>query len=122
MKLIIAGSRNLKVNPGLIGELLDQFRLKPEEIVSGDAEGIDTSACQYALKRNISVVHFKPDYATFYENPKYAPIARNQQMAEYADALLLIWDGQSKGSANMRSQMYSKGKSVYEVVLRELAR
>jgi hypothetical protein len=39
-------------------------------------------------------------------------------MAEYADALLLIWDGSSRGSANMRQQMERRGKPVYEVILR----
>jgi hypothetical protein len=39
-------------------------------------------------------------------------------MAEEADALLLIWDGESKGSANMKKEMLFKNKPVYEVILR----
>lgn len=41
-------------------------------------------------------------------------------VADYADALLLIWDGESKGSANMRSEMLNRRKLVYEVTLRKL--
>jgi hypothetical protein len=39
-------------------------------------------------------------------------------MAEYADALLLIWDGESKGSLNMKQRMIGLKKPVYEVVLK----
>jgi hypothetical protein len=40
-------------------------------------------------------------------------------MAEYADALLLIWNGESRGSANMKENMVKLGKPVYEVILKE---
>jgi hypothetical protein len=39
-------------------------------------------------------------------------------MAEEGDALLLIWDGESKGSANMKKEMLFKKKPIYEVILR----
>jgi hypothetical protein len=39
-------------------------------------------------------------------------------MADYADALLLIWDGESKGSANMKKNMEKQNKKVYEVILK----
>jgi uncharacterized phage-like protein YoqJ len=38
-------------------------------------------------------------------------------MAEYADALLLIWDGESRGSKNMLFNMKKLGKQVFEVKL-----
>jgi hypothetical protein len=41
-------------------------------------------------------------------------------MAEYADALLLIWDGKSRGSLNMKQQMLKLEKPVYEVIVKKL--
>jgi hypothetical protein len=39
-------------------------------------------------------------------------------MAEEGDELLIIWDGESKGSANMKSQMLLLKKPVHEIILR----
>lgn len=49
---------------------------------------------------------------------KAAGPIRNKQMAEYADALLLIWDGESKGSASMKNEMLKLNKPVYEVIIK----
>ena len=38
---------------------------------------------------------------------------RNREMAEYADALLAVWDGESKGTANMILEMHRMGKPVF---------
>ena len=50
-------------------------------------------------------------------NGKAAGHVRNKKMAEYGDALLLIWDGKSKGSANMKKEMQKLNKPIYEVTL-----
>jgi len=97
MKLIIAGSRHL---PNCV-ELIDKL-VKPlprvEEVVSGCARGVDTSGEMWAKLNNIPVKRFPADWER-YKNSA-GPI-RNMQMARYADALLLIWDGKSKGSKHM---------------------
>lgn len=118
MNLIVAGSRHLNINPGLIGELIRQFGLNPGLIVHGGAEGVDTSAALYAAQKYLSVSVFQPDYQLYHENTRYAPIARNEQMAHFADALLLVWDGKSRGSKNMKEQMQKLNKPVYEVILK----
>ena len=90
MKLAIVGSRNLNVQN--IGEYLPDG---VTEIVSGGARGIDSTAATYARQNGIPLVEFLPDY------PRYrraAPLKRNQQIADYADALLAFWDGQSRGT------------------------
>lgn len=43
---------------------------------------------------------------------------RNKEMAEYADALLLIWDGESKGSASMKNEMELQKKPIYEIIIK----
>lgn len=102
---------------GFIHELVDL--ITPDNkftIISGGAKGVDESGEEYAkeYERNLEV--FLADWNKF---GKGAGHIRNKQMAEEADALLLIWDGESKGSANMKKEMLFKGKPVYEVILRK---
>jgi hypothetical protein len=112
-KLIIAGSREL--NPGthaidaailrypMLTGLLQSSALV--EIVSGTARGIDALGETWAKKQDTQ------------KFGKRAGLLRNEQMAEYADALLLIWDGESRGSKNMLFNMKKLGKQVFEVKL-----
>jgi len=120
MKLIIAGSRHIEASTDLIEEAILHFgidELNIEEIVSGGAEGVDAGGELYADMIGEKKKKFLPDYDTF--DKKQAPLERNTEMAEYADALLLIWDGQSHGSRNVLTKMVDKGKPVYEMLLRK---
>lgn len=115
MKLIIAGSRTIQVSVPEMQALLDHFGLKPSEIVSGRAKGVDTSGEVYALSAGVHIQYFPADWDRY---GKSAGHKRNAQMAEYGDHLLLIWDGQSRGSAGMKAIMTRLGKPVTEVVVR----
>ncbi|MDX1470229.1 MAG: hypothetical protein R3213_01935 [Flavobacteriaceae bacterium] len=115
MKLVIAGSRNLEIDEYLIDELcrtmLDD---DPTEIVSGGSGSVDLSGEDYALLKGLPIEQFLADWDKF---GKSAGPIRNRAMAEYGDALLLVWDGSSKGSANMKDEMEKLGKPVYEIIL-----
>jgi hypothetical protein len=86
------------------------------EIVEGGAKGIDACGKAFANKYEFTHKLFPADWD---KHGKAAGHIRNKQMAEYADALLLIWDGESRGSANMKSQMEKLKKPVYEIILKE---
>jgi len=130
MKLIIAGSRHyssafdiVKLAFDFIPELREAYAADEiTEVVSGTAEGIDKGGERWArnAQRKMDgqgplVTRFPPDWEKL---GKAAGPVRNRQMAEYGDALLLIWDGESVGSKNMRLQMEKLGKPIYEVVFR----
>ena len=90
MKLAIIGSRSITD--------VDIEEYLPEgvtEIVSGGAKGIDTLAKEFAEKNGIKYTEFLPDYNRY---KKGAPIKRNEQIAEYSDCALALWDGASKGT------------------------
>jgi len=115
MKLIIAGSRNLQLNYQDINGLIGIFRLNPSEIVCGGCQGIDEAGKEWGVIFNYPVITFNADWKKF--GIAAGPI-RNKEMALYADELLLIWDGKSKGSFNMLNQMKKINKPIYEVILK----
>ena len=45
-----------------------------------------------------------------------APIVRNQQIVDYADHILVFWDGQSRGTASV-IEYAKKSKKEYRLIL-----
>lgn len=123
MKLIIAGSRTIHPGTNLINDLIEHFvgAENVDEVVSGCADGVDKTGEAWCNKMMSLCGSMAPKLKQFpadwVKHGRAAGPYRNMDMAAYADALLLIWDGQSRGSANMKQCMLNKGKPVYEVIL-----
>lgn len=116
MKTIIAGSRSLS-KYSLVEQAINSCPWKDEitEIVSGGARGVDMLGEQWAGMHGYPVKQF---YVTSMEWEcfgRQAGIIRNGKMARYADALILVWDGESRGSANMLEQAQKKGMKIHLV-------
>lgn len=90
MKVAIIGSRNLNVE-----NLQDYLPEGTDEIVSGGARGIDTCARNYALKNDLKLTEFRPEYNKY---GRGAPLKRNETIVNYADMVLAFWDGKSRGT------------------------
>ena len=90
MKFLIVGSRSIT-----------DFNLSPyiptdvDTIISGGAHGVDSLAEQYADLHRLSKYIARPRYDLY---GRAAPLKRNEQMVDMADAVLVIWDGYSKGA------------------------
>lgn len=110
MKVIIAGSRSIEEDWILVDHCVRLSGYEITEVVSGGARGIDTSGEQFAIIRGIPFKRFPADWNS---KGKSAGILRNIEMANYADALIAIWDGKSKGTLHMINDMVSKQKPVY---------
>lgn len=115
-KVIVAGGRDFEDYDFLrdsiykfFGDYIEQDRL---EIVSGGAKGADSFATQFADIHWCAYKEFPADWDNY---GKSAGAIRNAEMAEYADALIAFWDGQSRGTANMIEQM-QKRKKPYVVI------
>jgi predicted Rossmann fold nucleotide-binding protein DprA/Smf involved in DNA uptake len=115
MKVIIAGSRNIS-NYKLIEEAIERsgWKGKITSIVSGGAKGMDEIGILWAQKNKLTWSTFYPEYSRYGQG---APLVRNRKMAEFADALIAIWDGFSSGTANMVTNMVAEGKPVVVVRL-----
>ena len=90
MRLAIIGSRNC---PPV--DIASYLPFVPDTIVSGGAKGADTYAKEYALKNDIPIIEFLPDYRKY---GRKAPLMRNLQIVDNCDFLLAFWDGTSRGT------------------------
>ncbi len=108
MKVAVIGSRSL-----MIDDLSGFIPSEATEIVSGGARGIDRSARLYAFKNGLKLKEFFPDYRRY---RKGAPKRRNQEIIDYADMVVAIWDGKSKGTKSVIDKCKEIGKpiKVYE--------
>jgi hypothetical protein len=117
MKVIIAGSRTI-TDPNVVVDFIIEVVLKHElditEVVCGGARGVDEIGYRFGKTMNLPVKVFQALWDTF---GKSAGPRRNRAMAEYADALILVWDGKSRGSANMKSEAQKCGLTIYEKII-----
>lgn len=136
MKLIIAGSRTFNnFDEGLIDQILQFHAIFPSEVICG-CGGTDASKVQDLIDKDQIVSDQGIDRLgeiwarTYSVAIDYTPAQwkleglpagpnRNRFMAEKADALLLIWDGKSKGSRGMRNEMDTLNKPIYEIVIKK---
>ncbi|REE80318.1 uncharacterized protein DUF2493 [Lutibacter oceani] len=112
MKIIIAGSRTY-TDYKKLSEVCDQFLQDQTdiEIVSGSYyKGADKLGEQYAKERGYKITQFPADWKRF---GRAAGPKRNEQMANYANALIAFWDGASKGTKHMIDLAKSTGLKIY---------
>ena len=103
-KVIIAGSRSFW-NKELMRTKCDQILKNKVEthdihIISGTANGADLLGESYAKERGYKVMRFTPNWSM---HGKRAGMIRNIEMLGHADAVIVFWDGTSKGSKHMMS-------------------
>jgi hypothetical protein len=114
-KLIIAGSREFN-NYSFLKDKID-FLLKnvveDVEIVSGAARGADTLGEQYARENNLNVKLFPADWKKYGNS---AGFIRNEEMANYANACVVFWMNNSKGTKHMidLSQKHNLKLRIYK--------
>jgi hypothetical protein len=109
MKTIIAGSRNL-TDYKLIQEAVTESEFDITRVVVGGARGIDQLAEEWARKNFVKFTVYYPNWNT---EGKAAGYIRNEKMVDNADALIAIWDGESKGTAHMIDIARKYGLQVY---------
>ena len=102
LKVAVIGSRGISVD-----NLKNYMPQGISEIVSGGARGVDNCAAKYAKQHNIKITEFLPNYEIF---GKGAPIKRNEQIVDYADMVVALWDGVSRGTKSVIDMCAKKGK------------
>lgn len=83
---------------------------KPSVIISGTARGADSLGELWAHKQEIPCERYPADWKRF---GKAAGLRRNEQMADAAEALIALWDGESRGTKHMITTAERKGLRVF---------
>lgn len=109
MKVVIAGSRTITSKKAL-NDAIQASGYNITEVVSGKAFGVDTLGENWAIQNNVSI---KQMPAQWNQHGRAAGPIRNRQMAEYSDAAIILWDGESPGTKNMIKEMQRLKKPYY---------
>lgn len=129
MRLIIAGGRDfndINILVSCLNIVIAGVSKNSLEIVTGMAAGADMLGYEVAKHNGIIYKEFpakwddlnvpKCKVITRRDGTQYNVLAgynRNEEMADYADTLLAIWDGRSKGTKHMIDLAVNKGLIVY---------
>lgn len=111
MKTIIAGSRSITNYQAVLDAIAASgWRDEITEVVSGRAIGVDTLGEQWADNNGIPKKPFPVTKQEYQLHGRYkAPKERNTRMADYGEALILVWDGVSGGSMDMLEKAQARG-------------
>lgn len=116
MRVVIAGSRTI-TNYMAVVKAIKESKFDISEVVSGTAKGVDSLGEYWALQNGVPVKRFPPNWKS---HGRAAGVIRNNEMAEYADAVIVIWDGNSRGSKHMIDAARKAGCLVYEQIERQV--
>lgn len=95
-KIFVCGSRTI-TDKNLIFSTLDTLLSNYDEIeiLEGEAQGVDLIAKEWAKSKNIPVLEYPIDRATYGFK---SPFVRNEQMAKDCDYMIAFWNGKSTGT------------------------
>lgn len=109
MKTIIAGSRSI-TSYDLVTNAVAKSGFDISEVFCGAARGVDLAGSVWAKAHNVPVRYFPADWRNL---GKRAGFARNETMAQEADALVAVWDGKSPGTKHMIDIARKAGLKVF---------
>lgn len=111
MKVIIAGSRDI-VNYNMVKDIIDNSDFVITEVVSGMARGVDSIGIRYAKENNLPLKCFPAGWDKY---GKAAGPIRNQEMAEYANALICVYLRDSRGSKDMLKKAVDNNLFIHAI-------
>lgn len=110
MKTIIAGSRDAQLSMSDLFSIIEKAGFPITEVVSGNSGNIDKLGEQWAKGVKLPITQFNAAWQAYGSS---AGPRRNRQMADYAEALIAIWDGKSRGTLNMIKEATKRKLTVY---------
>lgn len=111
--VVIAGSRNAA---NAVQAVAGAFYKSPwgnrrkVKVISGGGGNIDKAAERFAGDMRFTFQEYPADWN---KHGKAAGPIRNRQMAAVAHAGVVVWDGESRGTLNMLTELVKRGKPVY---------
>lgn len=80
-------------------------------IISGGADGVDTSAERFAEEHDCNLEVIEPDWNDW-SNGHPAKV-RNTTIVEQSNAVVAVWDGHSNGTRDSIDKALDQGKNIY---------
>lgn len=123
LRTIVCGPRDF-FDSDVVFAAIEKSGFNISEIVSGAAKGVDTIGEHWAREKNIPVKQFVPDWnnitsaGAVVKTGQYGPynakagFDRNQQMAEYAEAMIAI-DDDTPGTGDMIERAEKAGLKMF---------
>lgn len=115
MKTIIAGSRDIDSYKE-IEAAIEASGFEITTVISGTARGVDRIGEVWAFKHNVPVIKVPANW-DFYG--KSAGYVRNEKMAQMGEALIAVWDGESKGTKSMIDLARNYGLKTHVHIVKE---
>lgn len=115
MRVIIAGSRDI-TSMEHVERAIKESGFNITTVVSGGARGVDSLGERWAEDNGITMVRFPADWK---RHGKKAGYIRNEEMAKYGDALIAVWDGESRGTENMINLAQDNGLKIHVDIVQE---
>lgn len=109
MKLLVVGSRSIQKF-----DLSKYISSDVDTIISGGASGVDSIAELYADRHRLSKYIIRPRYDIY---GRAAPLRRNEEMVDMADAVLVVWDGNSEGTLHTINYLNKRKKKALIIKL-----
>lgn len=125
MKLGVVGSRSI-TDRHLVEETLYHSSWTPDSsmerwdnvmLISGGADGVDTSAELIAEEHNINITVIEPDYSKWGE--EHPAKQRNTEIVEKSDTIIAVWDGHSNGTRDTIDKALDRGVPIHVEVYSE---
>ena len=119
MRTIIAGSRKItyyKIVLNAIRKSIEISGIRPTCVISGGANGIDKLGEKFAKEFEFPLEIHNAEWDKYGNK---AGFVRNEQMALVSDALIAIWDGESKGTMHMINLAKKYGLKTYVYNIKE---
>jgi hypothetical protein len=111
MKIIVSGSRQ-GFSFDDVADILDvcvRMGFRFDEMLVGDARGVDALALRWARVKGVSSIVYPADWK---KHGKAAGPIRNAEMVSDGDLLIAFWDGFSRGTKNTIDLARQKGIPV----------
>lgn len=122
MKVIIAGSRGIThiekymCPTDLVDMAITESKFDVSCVVCGMARGADVYGKMWANKYGIPVEEYPAEWNKYGRSAGYK---RNVQMAENANALIALWDGESSGTEHMINIAKKHNLYTYIKIIKE---
>jgi YspA, cpYpsA-related SLOG family len=116
MKVIIAGSRGI-TDFATVCDAVQRSGFPITRVISGMAKGVDTLAVRFATDNGLPCDRYPADWTKWGRGAGYK---RNVEMARNADALIALWDGQSRGTRHMIQVAKARGLQVFVALPQQL--